>query len=147
MMIIYTMGFAQKNAERFFNIIRENGIEILIDIRLNNKSQLAGFTKGNDLPFLLNEICDCEYVHKIDYAPTKEILSAYQKKEISWQEYEERFLPLIEKRKIELDFENDFSTYSKICFLCTEPTPEMCHRRLVAEYLEKKVTGSTIIHI
>ncbi len=137
-MIIYSMGFAQKNAERFFNLIRSNEIEVLIDIRLNNKSQLAGFTKGNDLPFLLKEICNCKYVHKIDYAPTKDILSAYQKKEIDWRGYEERFLPLIVKRKIELDFGKSFSNNQRVCLLCTEPTPEMCHRRLVAEYLQKK---------
>lgn len=136
-MIIYTIGFAQKNAERFFNSIRNNGIEVLVDIRLNNKSQLAGFTKGSDLPFLLKEICNCKYVHKIDYAPTKAILSAYQKKEIDWREYEERFMPLIEKRKIEFDFDKAFSNYNKICLLCTEPTPEKCHRRLVAEYLQR----------
>lgn len=141
------MGFAQKNAECFFNLIRNNEIQVLIDIRLNNKSQLAGFTKGNDLPFLLKEICNCEYVHKIDYAPTKEILSAYQKKEIDWRGYEERFLPLIEKRKIEHDFEKSFSNYKKVCLLCTEPMPEMCHRRLVAEYLKKRRADLTILHI
>ena len=146
-MIIYTIGFAQKNSERFFNLIRNNEIEVLIDIRLNNKSQLAGFTKGNDLPFLLKEICNCKYVHKIDYAPSKDILSAYQKKEIDWQEYEKRFLPLIEKRKIECDFERSFLAYKKVCLLCTEPTPEMCHRRLVAEYLKRKLPGISIVHI
>lgn len=146
-MIIYTMGFAQKNAESFFSLIRNNKIEILIDIRLNNKSQFAGFTKGSDLPFLLKEICNCDYIHKIDYAPTKEILSAFQKGVIDWRGYEERFLPLIEKRKIELDFEKSFSNYSKVCLLCTEPTPEMCHRRLVAEYLTKKMVGATLLHI
>lgn len=146
-MIIYTMGFAQKNAERFFNLIRDNEIEVLIDIRLNNKSQLAGFTKGNDLPFLLKEICNCKYVHKIDYAPTKDILSAYQKKEIDWRGYEERFLPLIERRKIAIDFEKSFSNYKKVCLLCTEPTPEMCHRRLVAEYLKNHIADTTILHI
>ena len=146
-MIIYTMGFAQKNAERFFNLIKNNGIEVLIDIRLNNKSQLAGFTKGSDLPFLLKEICNCQYVHKSDYAPTKEILSAYQKKEINWHGYEERFVPLMEKRKIELDFKKTFSNYKKVCLLCTEPTPEMCHRRLVAVHLKNHIEDITILHI
>ena len=145
-MIIYTMGFAQKNAEKFFNLIKFNEIEVLIDVRLNNKSQLAGFTKGSDLPFLLKEICNCKYIHKTDYAPTKEILSAYQKKEIDWGEYEKRFLPLIEKRKIEYDFEKSFSIYKKVCLLCTEPTPEMCHRRLVAEYLQR-IFNTEVIHI
>lgn len=146
-MIIYTMGFTQKNSETFFNLIRDNGIEVLIDIRLNNKSQLAGFTKGTDLPFLLKELCDCKYVHKTDYAPTKEILSAYQKKEIDWIGYEQQFIPLIEKRKIEIDFEKTFSNYNKVCLLCTEPTPEMCHRRLVAEYLQAKLKATETHHI
>lgn len=146
-MTIYTMGFAQKNAEQFFNLIRKNKIEMLIDIRLNNKSQLAGFTKGSDLPFLLEEICKCQYVHKIEYAPTKEILSSYQNKEIDWVGYEQRFIPLIKQRRIEQDFLNEFINYNRVCLLCTEPTPEMCHRRLVAEYLKGKIQGIIVKHI
>ncbi len=145
-MIIYTMGFTQKSAEEFFNIIRANGIEILIDIRLNNKSQLAGFTKGADLSFFLKEICDCKYQHCIEFAPTKDILDNYNKGTISWNQYENLFIPLITKRKVADVFIKKFGAYDKVCLLCSEPTPENCHRRLLAEHLAQSIDVS-IIHL
>lgn len=134
-MDIYTMGFTQKTAEQFFEKIKKNEIEILVDVRLNNQSQLAGFTKGKDLSYFLKELCHCKYDHNISYAPTKEILQAYKKETISWSEYEEKYVELLIKRKVEKDFENKYLKYSKVLLLCSEPTPECCHRRLLAEYL------------
>lgn len=98
-MDIYTMGFTQKTAEQFFEKIKKNEIEILVDVRLNNQSQLAGFTKGKDLSYFLKELCHCKYDHNISYAPTKEILQAYKKETISWSEYEEKYVELLIKRK------------------------------------------------
>lgn len=145
-MIIYTMGFTQKNAEAFFNIIKANGIEILIDIRLNNKSQLAGFTKGADLSYFLKEICNCKYQHCTEFAPTKDILDNYKKGTISWAQYEDLFLPLITKRRVADIFAKKFGEYEKVCLLCSEPTPENCHRRLVAEQLVQSIDAD-IIHL
>lgn len=99
-MQIYTMGFTQKTAEQFFEKIKQNGIQIVIDVRLNNQSQLAGFTKGKDLVYFLKVICNCLYEHEIKFAPTKEILSAYKKGDINWKEYEFKFDGLIKTRKI-----------------------------------------------
>ena len=113
---------------------------------INNQSQLAGFTKEKDLTFFLKRISNCEYRHMVAYAPTKEILDDYKKGKIDWAGYEERFLPLIERRHIEETFLKNFSKYDRILFLCSEPTPENCHRRLVAEYLRDK-TGCEIIHL
>ena len=145
-MDIYTMGFTQKTAEQFFEKIKKNEIEILVDVRLNNQSQLAGFTKGKDLSYFLKELCHCKYDHNISYAPTKEILQAYKKETISWSEYEEKYVELLIKRKVEKDFENKYLKYSKVLLLCSEPTPECCHRRLLAEYLKNKME-SNVIHI
>lgn len=131
-MIICTMGFAQKNARAFFELLKDNKVEALIDIRLNNKSQLAGFTKGNDLEYFLPKLCDCAYFHEIDFAPTKEILDSYKDKKITWKEYEEAFIPLMEQRNVKEKFDN-YRKYKCVCLLCSEPTPEQCHRRLLAE--------------
>ncbi len=145
-MNIYTMGFTQKNAAEFFNLIKDNKIEVLIDIRLNNKSQLAGFTKGTDLCFFLKSICDCEYQHCVEFAPTKEILDNYKKGIINWDEYEKMFIPLIIKRNISDIFIKKFSKYERVCLLCSEPAADFCHRRLLAEYLINKIDAK-IIHL
>ena len=134
-MTIYTVGFTKKTAKQFFELIKKHHIEILLDIRLNNKSQLAGFTKGDDLQYFLSEICHCQYKHCLEYAPTKEILNDYQKKLITWDEYVKRYTDLMNQRAKHLDFFNHFSSYTNICLLCSEPTSEHCHRRLIAEMI------------
>ena len=146
-MIIYTMGFAQKNAETFFELIKKNEIELLIDIRLNNKSQLAGFTKGPDLKYFLKRICNCEYDHCIEFAPTKEILDAYKKNQISWQQYVDQFIPLMERRNAVEIFNKKYKNFNSVCFLCSEPTPEKCHRRLLSDIICKHDTNINIKHI
>lgn len=146
-MIIFTMGFTQKNAEMFFELIKKNEIELLIDVRLNNKSQLAGFTKGQDLAYFLNEICGCKYEHEMSFAPTKDILDRYKKKLITWSQYENEFNELITSRKIERVFEKNYLGYDKVLLLCSEPTSEFCHRRLVAEYLKKHIKDVIIKHL
>lgn len=145
-MQIYTMGFTQKTAEQFFGKIKENGIQIVIDVRLNNQSQLAGFTKGKDLAYFLKVICDCLYDHEINFAPTKEILSAYKKGDINWREYEIRFDSLINARKIVDIFKNRYMDYEKVLLLCSEANPENCHRRLLAEKISKEFDAE-IIHL
>ena len=145
-MQIFTMGFTQKRADIFFNLIREHHIEILIDVRLNNQSQLAGFTKGRDLSFFLRELCNCEYSHEILFAPTKEILELYKKEEIDWKKYENEYNALITKRNIIEIFKGKYLKYDKVLLLCSEPTAQYCHRRLLAEYLSNEL-GDKIIHI
>lgn len=140
------MGFTQKSAEVFFNLIREHKIEILVDIRLNNQSQLAGFTKGKDLSFLLNEICDCKYSHEVQFAPTKDILDGYKKEQLTWEQYESKYNELIRKRNVIEIFKNKYCEYENILLLCSEPTPECCHRRLLAEYLSNELKH-TVVHI
>lgn len=134
-MTLFTIGFTKKTAKQFFELLKKNHIELLLDIRLNNKSQLAGFTKGDDLQYFLSELCHCEYRHCLEFAPTKEILDAYKKKQISWNEYESQYATLMNKRAKHLNFSDRFSDYTNICLLCSEPTPEQCHRRLIAEMI------------
>ena len=146
-MNIYTIGFTKKNAECFFELLKENKIDLLLDIRLNNKSQLAGFTKGNDLEYFLKQICKCDYLHYLWFTPTTDILDNYKAKKISWQEYETQYNKLIETRKEIKNFEKQFRKYKNICLLCSEPTPEQCHRRLAAEKLCKDNPNLKLKHL
>jgi uncharacterized protein (DUF488 family) len=133
-MKIYTIGFTEKKAERFFSLIKISGTKRIVDVRLNNISQLAGFSKKEDLKYFLKELCNVDYLHLPDLAPTKEILSPYQKKDITWQQYEEKYLNLMSKRNIEKHVSKD--VIDEGCLLCSEHQPHQCHRRLVVDYLK-----------
>lgn len=135
-MEIYTVGFTQKSAAEFFDLLRSSGVRRLVDVRLNNVSQLAGFTKRDDLRFFLRELAGIEYVHEPRLAPTKELLDDYKKKRISWDQYAERFLGLMAHRRIEAEIDpQEFAAPTVL--LCSEATAENCHRRLVVEYLQQ----------
>lgn len=134
-MNVYTIGFTKKNAETFFKFIRSSKIKTLIDVRLNNVSQLAGFAKKDDLKFFLHELCSADYIHVPDFTPTKEILDPYKKGEMTWALYEDKFLDLMAKRNIERSITPQLLDQG--CLLCSEHEPHQCHRRLVAEYLKK----------
>ena len=142
---LFTIGFTKKNAQTFFSKLKSAGVKKIIDIRLNNVSQLAGFAKRDDLSYFLKELCDCDYIHKPTFAPTKEILDAYKKKQINWNEYVRQFSKLIK----DLAIENKISVeeLNNACLLCSEPTPEKCHRRLVAEYFRDKYNDIEIKHL
>jgi uncharacterized protein (DUF488 family) len=131
---LYTIGFTKKNAKTFFSKLRNAGITKVIDIRLNNVSQLAGFAKRDDLVYFLKELCNCDYKHMPELAPTKEILDIYKGKKIDWNEYVRHFTRLITERKIEKKITAE--ELDNACLLCSEPTPEQCHRRLVSEYFK-----------
>lgn len=146
-MEIYTIGFTKKTARKFFELIKKYQIEILIDIRLNNKSQLSGFAKGIDLKYFLSEICKCEYEHLLEYAPTKDILENYKKNKITWEEYALNYNKLLELRGDFKDFIKKFNNYKKICLLCSESIADKCHRRLMAEIIKKTDLEIKIIHI
>jgi uncharacterized protein (DUF488 family) len=131
---IYTIGFTQTSAEEFFGRLSDAGVRRLLDVRLNNTSQLAGFAKARDLPYFLAELVGADYVHEPRLAPTKELLDAYKKEKGSWQAYERDFMALMAARQIDQALDSsDFSTPTAL--LCSEPTAERCHRRLVCEYL------------
>lgn len=144
-MNIYTIGFTKKNAEQFFNRLKQPGLVRLVDIRLNNVSQLAGFTKKNDLRYFLKELCNIDYVHLPELAPTQDILDEYKKNGGAWDVYERKFMALLANRKIEETVSREVIDGG--CLLCSEATPEHCHRRLVAEYLASKWGNVQIQHL
>jgi uncharacterized protein (DUF488 family) len=146
-MNLYTIGFTQKSAEQFFKLISDNKIELLLDIRLNNSSQLAGFSKGSDLVYFLKVICNCDYIHALEFAPTEKILNAYKKKEISWETYTEEYTTLINNRDVIKEFDKRFSRYNSICLLCSEPTHEKCHRGILASQIGKTFPEINVFHI
>jgi uncharacterized protein (DUF488 family) len=145
-MEIYSIGFTQKSAAQFFGTLKQAGIRRLMDIRLNNTSQLAAFAKASDLPYFLRELCDAEYVHEPLLAPTQEILDEYKKKKGDWSEYEQEFLALIRKRDIANTLDRKSFAVPTV-LLCSEPTAEHCHRRLVLEYLSQHWGDVTIHHL
>ncbi len=145
MIELYTIGFTQKSARQFFDLLKNNGVAELVDTRISNQSQLAGFAKSDDLAFFTQAICGISYSHQLDFAPTKELLSKYRKDEISWQEYEVEYLNLLDLRRIA--HKADVAHLHCRCLLCSEHTPEFCHRRLLAEYLQAKFSGISIKHL
>ena len=145
-MEIYSIGFTKKTAEQFFEILKGSGIKRLLDVRLNNVSQLAGFAKREDLAYFLKELCGADYIHETLLAPTQEMLDAYKKKKGAWEEYERQFRSLIIDRHIEDKLDRSLFAVPTV-LLCSEPTPEHCHRRIVLDYLREKWGEVKIIHL
>ncbi len=143
-MKLFTIGFTKTTAKNFFDRLKRSGTTKIIDVRLNNKSQLAGFAKRDDLSYFADVICGMGYKHMPNLAPTQDILDAYKKHKRPWQEYEERFLDLMAQRRIE---ELDRESLDGGCLLCSEDKPHHCHRRLVAEYLRNKWGDVEIEHL
>ena len=145
MIQLFTIGYTHKSAEMFFSLLEANHVKSIIDIRLNNNSQLAGFSKKNDLEYFLKNILGIDYYYLHYLAPTKDILNAYKKKEINWNDYELQFNILIEERNIEEKV--DIHILQNGCLLCAEEYADKCHRRLVAEYLQGKFKEIAITHL
>jgi uncharacterized protein (DUF488 family) len=143
---IYTIGFTQTTAERFFDRLRRARIERLLDVRLNNSSQLAGFAKAQDLPYFLRELVNATYAHEPRLAPTQELLDDFKKRRGAWAEYEQRFLALMEERRID-EVLSPAEFGPRTALLCSEATAEHCHRRLVCEYLADRWGGITAVHL
>ena len=142
---LFTIGFTQKSAQDFFTSLRQAGVKRVVDVRLNNNSQLAGFSKKEDLPFFLSEIGGIGYVHLPELAPTQDILDAFKKRKGDWAIYERAFLDLMARREIEKRVSPE--ALDAGCLLCSEHEPHHCHRRLVAEYLNEKWGGISVRHL
>lgn len=145
-MEIYSIGFTQKSASQFFETLKAHGIERLLDVRLNNTSQLAGFAKQADLVYFLKEICDADYQHEPLLAPTQDILDAFKKKKGDWGVYTDAYLSLIRSRQVESALKKE-SFAKKTVLLCSEATPEHCHRRLALDYLKNHWDDIIIHHL
>lgn len=145
-MEVYTIAFTQRAAAEFFGALKSAGVKRLLDVRLNNTSQLAGFSKRDDLAFFLKEICGAEYLHEPLLAPTQELLDGYKKHNGNWDEYERRFLELMADRRIEERLDRVLLE-TPTALLCSERTADRCHRRLVVEYLDAKWGGISAVHL
>lgn len=145
-MEICTVGFTRHTAEEFFGSLKAAGVKRLVDVRLNNSSHLAGFAKKGDLAYFLREICGAEYVHETLLAPTPELLARYRKEGGSWEEYERAFLDLMAERRV-ADVLPRSLFDRRTVLLCSEHSPEHCHRRLVVEYLDRHWGDVTAVHL
>lgn len=142
---VFTIGFTQKSAERFFTLLQSAGVRHLVDTRLNNRSQLAGFSKGEDLPYFLRAIAGITYRHAPEMAPTQDMLDRYKKLKGSWASYEAEFLSLMTERDVAREV--SLAELDRACLLCSEHEPTHCHRRLVAEHLKARHPQLEIMHL
>lgn len=143
-MKLFTIGFTKTTAKNFFERLQRSGAQRILDVRLNNVSQLAGFAKRDDLAYFAKELCAMGYRHEPKLAPTKDILDTYKKNGGQWKDYEHKFLSLMKARQIE---SMDPSLFDGACLLCSEDKPHHCHRRLIAEYLKAHWNDLDIVHL
>jgi uncharacterized protein (DUF488 family) len=145
MIRLFTIGFAGKSAEQFFSLLQHNNVKTVVDTRLNNTSQLSGFAKADDLKYFLKQLADIDYMHSLAFAPTKDLLDKSRKNKFSWEEYETAYIKLLEERNILQA--TDIDALHNCCLLCSEHSPENCHRRLLAEYLKAHRQDILIVHL
>jgi uncharacterized protein (DUF488 family) len=143
--LLFTVGFTEKSAEEFFEKLKQTGVRRVVDIRLNNSSQLAGFAKKRDLEYFLRAIADINYIHMREFAPTNDILDDFKKKRIDWEQYKSRYLSLLDERQTAKLYRAE--DFDRSCLLCSEPLPDQCHRRLAAEYLQAQWGNVSIRHL
>lgn len=142
---LFTIGFTKKNAEKFFTLLIENKVKRVVDIRLNNTSQLSGFAKADDLKYFLKAVAGIEYVNLPELAPTQEIMDDVKKNNGSREVFRDSYTSLISKRRVDRMDIRDLLNNS--CLLCSEDKPDECHRKLAAEYLKKKWGNVEIVHL
>lgn len=146
MINLFNIGFTQKTAEEFFGILKDNKIDCVVDVRLNPNGQLSRFAFGKDLPYFLDKLVgNCKYVHRVDLAPKKELLKEVRTKGSAMSKdyklFEKAFQQQIERESKIENFVEEFKNYQNVVLLCSEPTPEKCHRRLVSEILLNKFSA------
>jgi uncharacterized protein (DUF488 family) len=145
---IYTIGFTGRTASSFFESLLQHRISRLVDVRLHNTSQLAGYSKRDDLAYFLDRIAGAQYAHRVDLAPTAELLAAYRAHQLTWASYETSFLALLQERRVERLVDIQAWTSVPTALLCSEPTATRCHRRLVVEYLQQVVAPTLqVVHL
>jgi uncharacterized protein (DUF488 family) len=145
---LYTIGFTKKSAEEFFTLLRENDVRMLLDIRLNNTNQLAGFTKQQDLAYFTRELLGIPYVHDPRFAPQAETISTYRKGKGAFGPFREEFMKTMEERRIREVIRADYSDrLDRCCLLCSEKDADSCHRKIVAELMQEVYPDLEVIHL
>ena len=142
---LFTIGFTRKGAERFFGLLDEAGVRLLLDIRARPGSQLAGFARGPDLEWLLRRLCDIDYLAVPALAPGRGLLDAYRKGGMEWPGYARRYLAELQPSEIAAQLEG--IPLDRACLLCAEDSADHCHRRLAAEWLKKADPGIQVAHL
>ncbi|HEY2609114.1 DUF488 domain-containing protein [Paraburkholderia sp. RL18-103-BIB-C] len=143
---VATIGFAGKSAQNFFDLLKSAEVRTVLDIRLNNTSQLAGFAKKQDLPYFLEQLCGAAYMEMPELAPEPDLLKRYQAKQLKWDDFTAEYVELIAKRRVESNLDVDL--FRSACLLCSEHLPHRCHRSLAIEYLNAQWNGRmTITHL
>jgi uncharacterized protein (DUF488 family) len=145
-MKLYTIGFTQKSAQRFFDLLQSNGVQRLIDTRLRAGGQLSGFAKQDDLRFFLDRLIGCDYEHLPELAPEDDFLAAYRK-DHDWTRYAGKFEALMDARNIPKRLDRTLFQRQACCLLCSEAKPDRCHRRLVAERIARSWPGVEVVHL
>ena len=146
-MTIYTIGFTKKSARDFFESMKAHNMAVVVDIRLNNSSQLAGFSKGGDLSYFLPEISGCAYHYEPLFAPTKELMDGFKTKKLGKEQFEAAYRQLMQERGALAYYENAYAKAGNVCLLCSEDTPALCHRRILAEMIAENMPQATIQHL
>ncbi|MBR4152312.1 MAG: DUF488 domain-containing protein [Selenomonadaceae bacterium] len=144
---IFTIGSSRKTAKEFFETLKENGVTKIIDVRLNNNLQILGFSKYPDIEYFTEEILKGEYFYDKKFAPSEKIFVRYKKNQIDWEGYEKEFAELMAYREIDVYIADKYGDKENYCLLCSEPSPENCHRRLVAEKIRDVLGDVEIIHL
>jgi uncharacterized protein (DUF488 family) len=144
-MTLFTIGAGKKAAAEFFPLLQKNGVRRVIDVRLNNTSQLAGFTKKADLAYFLKAIAGIDYIHMPEFAPTEELMDGYKAGKIAWAEYAAEYARILADRGALTGAAAKF--FDGACLLCSEPAARQCHRRLLAEALAARLPGLEVVHL
>jgi uncharacterized protein (DUF488 family) len=143
---VCTIGFTRSSAERFFERLEAAGVQRVLDVRLHNDSQLAGFAKAGDLPYFLRELLGAEYEHDTRLAPDEELFGAYRREQLPWAEFQNRYLRLLEQRGVPGVLDPSSFEAKRTALLCSEPVAANCHRGLLAGVLARE-WGVTAVHL
>lgn len=146
MIELFTIGFTQKNAERFFGLLKENQVSKLVDIRLKPDVQLSGFAKKVDLPYFMRELVGGSYIHLPELAPTAEIMEQHRSRK-NWQEFSQAFNALMDERDLPAALDRSMFEQERCCLLCSEHHAADCHRSLVAARLAKAWGNVTVVNL
>ena len=141
-MKLFTIGYSKKSAEEFFDLLRANNVKRVVDIRRHNTNQLAGFTKKDDLAWFLSVIADIDYQHVLELAPSEDLMHAYRKEGLPFDEFSAQLRTQFDEREMPTK-----ATFDRAALLCSEADPSTCHRLIAAQYLAEKWSGVEIIHL
>ncbi len=138
-MNLFTLSAYETTAEQFFETLKKQKADLVLDVRLRNTNQLCGFTKEKDLAYFVHNIAGAQYVHDLLFAPDSDLLDVYTKHVIDWNGYRQAYLSEMEERNARSVFAQKYQQYASICILGTATSHRRSHSEALLEYLEKEV--------